>query len=141
MWIFTKYGFFSVVCASKAPSDLRGKVLDKNVVMVRARARSHLLRLQKAYALMPFKIHTDTGTDYAFRMILPKKLWVEVAAELCRDIEYGNFKDACHKATDDHTYHDALYKVWATMQGLQPGFDPVPPPAPRRVVKSRKVKK
>ena len=45
MWIFTKYGFFSIVCAYEGR---RSNPLP-NLVMIRARAKEHLLALQERF--------------------------------------------------------------------------------------------
>jgi hypothetical protein len=44
MWIFTRYGFFSIACADKPDGSL-----DSQSVMVRARCIGHLCSLQKRF--------------------------------------------------------------------------------------------
>jgi hypothetical protein len=44
MWIFTRYGFYSIACASKPDGSL-----DSQSVMVRARCIDHLRSLQKRF--------------------------------------------------------------------------------------------
>ena len=41
MWIFTRYGFFSIACASKTDGTI-----DPDKVMVRARLHEHLVSLK-----------------------------------------------------------------------------------------------
>jgi len=45
MWIFTKYGFFSIACANKPGSG----DIDPNVVMVRSRLKGHLVNLRERF--------------------------------------------------------------------------------------------
>ena len=45
MWLFTKYGFFSAVCARQG-SGHHGQPVDLNRIMVRARLRTHLEALK-----------------------------------------------------------------------------------------------
>ncbi len=44
MWVFTRYGFYSIACASKPDGSL-----DEQTVMVRARCIAHLQILQKRF--------------------------------------------------------------------------------------------
>lgn len=44
MWIFTRHGFFSVVCARKEQGG-PGEAIDPDLLMVRARTRHHLKAL------------------------------------------------------------------------------------------------
>lgn len=63
VWLFTQYGFFSVVCAR----DLTGKTkgIDPKTFMVRAGSRQHLESLQSRCAeLRGFEIADTKNTDY-----------------------------------------------------------------------------
>jgi hypothetical protein len=48
MWVFTKHGFFSAVCARQGSGE-RGQPVDPNRIMVRARVRGHLEALRKRF--------------------------------------------------------------------------------------------
>ena len=118
MWLFTQYGFYSVVCAR----DLAGSStrIDSDTFMVRARSRRHLESLQKRFPqLASLEIADTVNTDYRFRVVVPKPVWVEVARELTAEIDYGNFKDRTHSRSGDDDYVDALSKVWGVMERLQ----------------------
>ena len=110
MWLFTRYGFYSVVL-DKA---------DANRLQVRARIRGDLERLrtfarQLADVEMDPLIPTPDG-DYAFRCIIARDAWIKVAAALAGDIDYPNFKNQTHGEGD----RDAAYMdVWTTMHELQ----------------------
>jgi hypothetical protein len=73
MWIFTKHGFFSAVCARKG-SGKHGQPVDPDRIMVRARLRSHLKALKDRFPdlLGEIEIQESAGTDYAFRSFVPK---------------------------------------------------------------------
>lgn len=107
MWLFTKYGMYSVVVSRENPE----------IVMIRARDRQHLLNLKKRFNLpkQP-SILTTKDADYRYRLIASKEAWAIVAKSLANDIDYSNFKDACK---EDHSYHHALTKVWGIMWELQ----------------------
>ena len=118
MWLFTQYGFFSVVCAR----DLTGKTkgIDPNTFMVRARSRQHLESLQSRCAeLRGFEIADTKDTDYRYRLVVPKPVWEKVASELTAEIDYGNFKSRAYETAGDKHYVNALHDVWEVMHRLQ----------------------
>ncbi len=122
MWIFTRYGFFSAVCARQGDGGY-GAPVDRDRIMVRARARAHLEALQARFPdqLGSCEIRESSATDYAFRILLSKSAWSDVMAELARDIDYGNFKSevARHQGSAGAAYEDTLHEVWGTMLTLQ----------------------
>ena len=118
MWLFTQYGFYSVVCARDLTGNPTRIYPDK--FMVRARTRRHLESLQKRFRQLAAAEITDTtNTDYRYRMVVAKSLWAEVAQELTAEIDYGNFKERVERSTHDDRYVDALHAVWGVMEQLQ----------------------
>lgn len=118
MWLFTQYGFYSVVCARDLEGD--GSRFDPEHVMVRARSRRHLESLQQRFPeLASLPIGDTANTDYRFRIVVPKTTWAEVARALAGEIDYGNFKSRVHSRTSDADYTHALHEVWAVMEKLQ----------------------
>jgi len=118
MWLFTQYGFYSVVCAR----DLAGNParVDPDTLTVRARCRRHLELLQKRFPqLATLEIADSTNTDYRFHVVVPKTVWAEVVRELTVEIDYGNFKERAHSRSGDGKYVDALHDVWEVMERLQ----------------------
>ncbi|MFM8548465.1 MAG: hypothetical protein ACKODB_12800, partial [Betaproteobacteria bacterium] len=94
--------------------------VDPNTFMVRARSRRHLESLQKRFPqLASFAIDETAGSDYRFRIVVPKPVWVEVAQQLASEVAYGNFKDRAHSQSGDDRYVDALHDVWEGMERLQ----------------------
>ena len=122
MWLFTKYGFYSAVCARQGDGGHRQPV-DPDRIMVRARLRTHLEALQNQFAdlLADIDIKEFAGTDYAFRIFLPKSTWSQVVAELTNELDYDNFKSkvAQHQGSDGVAYEHALHDVWSVMYRLQ----------------------
>jgi len=123
MWLFTRYGFFSAVCARQGEGRY-GAPVDVDRIMVRARVRAHLDALLTRFpsALAGCEIRQSSATDYAFRIFVAKPAWTEVLSELARDIDYGNFKSevARHESMVGADYERALHEVWETMYRLQP---------------------
>ena len=118
MWLFTPHGFYSAVSA------LDGGKVDPTRVCVRARVRRHLLALCRAYptAFGPKDVARSDTSDYRYRVVLPRRVWVDIVTDLAADVDYPNFKSAAKAAHPaDHGYHDALLRVWCVMAGLQRG--------------------
>src|SRR3981081_2484815 len=93
MWIFTKHGFFSAVCARQGNGQ-HGQPVDPDRIMVRARDRSHLEALKKRFPelLGDCEIQESAGTDYAYRLFIQKSTWLAVVPGLAKEIDYDNFK-------------------------------------------------
>ena len=117
MWIFTRYGFYSVSSASKADGSP-----DDQHLMVRARCIDHLPSLQKRFpALAVREILTLPNHDYRYRLIIPKVSWVAIIGELTQEQEWSNFKNeaARYQGRSGRGYVDVLHKVWDAMYRLQ----------------------
>ena len=123
MWIFTKYGFFSAVCARYQKGKQKDQPDPKNL-MIRARVRQHLQNLLDLFPhIFKGKISESTGTDYAYRLFVKKTVWVDFLVDLGDGIDYDNFKDECHHQPAeilDPAYVHSLMTVWSTMHQLQP---------------------
>lgn len=122
MWIFTKYGFFSAVCARQGDGGY-GRPVDVDRIMVRARLRSHLVALMERFPdlLGGCEVVESAGTDYAFRFFVEKSTWARVLAGLAEDTNYDNFKfeAARHQGPAAAAYENALHRVWSVMDSLQ----------------------
>ena len=122
MWIFTRHGFFSAVCARQGDGAYHQPV-DPDRIMVRARVRAHLEALRERFAelLGNCEILEDAGTDYAFRIFVGKVVWSEVLAGLGEELDYDNFKSevARHQGRAGAKYEGSLHKVWDVMHRLQ----------------------
>ena len=121
MWIFTRYGFFSAVSARQGDGS-HGQPVDPDQIMVRARVRKHLEALISAFPLLAGSaMKTFTGTDYAYRIFVPKSVWSQVLAALGNDIDYDNFKSevASLQGRGGGAYEHALHAVWSVMYAIQ----------------------
>ena len=117
MWLFTRYGFYSVACADGPDSKL-----DPDTVMVKARRRRHLHILQDRFpSLSSADIVTLKARDYRYRIIIPKELWVSVVVDLVREQDWSNFKKeaARYQGAKGVDYVDSLHDVWSVVYGLQ----------------------
>lgn len=122
MWIFTKYGFFSAVCARQG-SGKQGQPVDPDRIMVRGRVRSHLEALKKRFPALlgEYDIQDSAGTDYAFRLFIQKSAWMQVVSGLAEETDYDNFKSevARHQGKAGAAYEHSLHEVWEVMYRLQ----------------------
>lgn len=122
MWLFTKYGFFSAVCAREG-SGRQGQPVDPTRMMVRARVRAHLDALKDRFSdlLDPCDIHESAQTDYAYRIFVAKSAWSQVLAGLAEEADYDNFKSevARFQKSAGGSYQQSLHDVWSVMHRLQ----------------------
>ena len=117
MWVFTRYGFYSIACARKSDGSL-----DNQSVMVRARCIAHLRKLKKRFpALAVGDILELPNRDYRYRLIIPKASWVAIIGQLAQEQEWSNFKNeaAKYQGESGRAYVDAMHDVWGVMDRLQ----------------------
>lgn len=122
MWIFTKYGFYSAVCARQGDGR-HGQPVDPNRIMVRARVRKHLDALTERFTdlLAGCEIQEFPGSDYAFRIFVDKPVWSQVLVELNDELDYDNFKSevTSFQGREGVAYEHSLHDVWSVMHKLQ----------------------
>lgn len=124
MWLFTRYGFFSAVCARHGEGLAKDPV-DSDTIMVRARVRTHLLNLSSRFfrtlQISQDDIHEYAGSDYPFRIFLDNSTWAQVVEMLVAEMDYDNFKADVAKNAHlvGHNYEKALDDVWSAMRKLQ----------------------
>ena len=120
MWLFTKHGFFSAVCARQGGGS-HGQPVDPNRIMVRARIRKHLESLIARFddLIGDCNIKEFAGTDYAFRIFVNKPVWSQVVMALNEELDYDNFKSAVAREPGHDAYENALHNVWSVMYRLQ----------------------
>lgn len=127
MWLFTKHGFYSAVCARQGDGSQgdgsHSQSVDPDRIMVRSRVRSHLDELKRRFSdvLADCEIKEFAGTDYAFRIFVQKSVWSQVLVGLNEEMNYDNFKSevARHQGSGGAAYEHSLHDVWSVMNGLQ----------------------
>lgn len=122
MWLFTKYGFYSAVCARQGDGS-HGQPVDTNRIMVRARVRKHLEALINRFSdlLDGCEIKQFRGTDYAFRIFMDKPVWSQVLVGMTEELDYDNFKSEVvrFQGSMGAAYEHALHGVWSVMHEIQ----------------------
>jgi hypothetical protein len=133
MWLITRYGLFSIVCAHLPENRTRQRRMrfaepepDRDTLMIRARNVQHLEALRDRFpGLRTYPTHTNTGTDYPVRLIVPKEFVTGMLAELATEIDYSNFKNAVkHERPQDWDYQEFCSEVWGAGLDLEKA-DPV----------------
>jgi hypothetical protein len=117
MWLFTRYGFFSVACART-----QEHVADPDLLMIRARRKEHLDNLKQRFpSLASAEIRESPNNDYRYRFIIAKSLWLQVVEALAAEQTWSNFKHeaASHLGRSESEYVNALHEVWSVMHGIQ----------------------
>lgn len=119
MWLFTKYGYLSVVNARLKPN--RSSPVDLNKMIIRTRCKSHLENLCQAFGdlLKSNDINEDFNNerDYRFLMIVPKKVWLDLLDRLGNEMDYPKFKPSLIEFEGRDDYENLCLSVW------QLGFD------------------
>jgi hypothetical protein len=107
MWLFTPFGFFSVV---QKPGD--------KFLTVRTRAKGDLERLREKYLPELSETITGAGTDYPFRATASHEAIGRALAAVAKDITYSNFKNEVARRMGHeraHVYGD----VWRDLLQLE----------------------
>lgn len=126
MWIFTKYGFFSVVSARTGKGKYEDPI-DPTKMMIRARDKNHLENLIKGFSnaicnapiaaideIKKAKIEESQWTDYPFRIFISKDSFILLMTWAIKDINYDNFKHEVDRSKiTDKLYYRILERVWS----------------------------
>ena len=89
MWTMTREGFFST-------AEIPGNPKSDLYLQVRARRKGDLENLVKTINTL-WTIETHAGTDYPYRIYLPRKLWAAYLHQAALDIDYDNSKRSLHQ--------------------------------------------
>jgi|DEB0MinimDraft_10_1074344.scaffolds.fasta_scaffold224889_1 hypothetical protein len=142
MWVFTIYGFFSVVNTTSYHNKSNGDAFpDNQRIEVRSRYKEHLELLKERFSdeIGNEKIigYDDPdgkylNRDYEYRIIIDAEKWVHLGAMLSADVTYPNFKSEVHESCENFPelrgtpYLEQLYAVYNDVQneerwGMNPG--------------------
>jgi hypothetical protein len=109
MWLFTPFGFFSVVAHREKP----------DAVLVRSRAREDLAELVKRLPGKKPPIRRTPAADYPFRVELRRARVAELVRSFVLDeLDYPNFKGAVAERQGFARAH-AYHEVWSTLRGTE----------------------
>lgn len=114
MWTFSTIGFFSAVEDRQQPGH----------ILVRFRDPQHAERfLAVAYngrSGRRVKIKTTPPpADYRWKVSITRERFAETLARIATEIDYSNFKGACHAQRPEPYQPGALSSVWTVMHRHQ----------------------
>lgn len=115
MWVMFDRGFLSAVQDADDPSLFK----------VRARDRMSLKAMldclaEAGHETDGLEIVTGEGTDYRWRVILPRELFGVFLLQVSDEIDYENFKNKV-TLTRGKRWHDVLMEVWVSMLKVDDG--------------------
>jgi hypothetical protein len=110
MWLITTFGFFSIV---EKPED-RGT----GHLTVRARVREDLEQLKAKHLPELGAISESRHSDYRFRARATREAVARAMAQVAREIDYDNFKDAV-ASRQGYDRAKAYGRVWTELYRLQ----------------------
>lgn len=108
MWVFTPFGFFSVVRHRQRPDN----------VLVRARVRADLVALGKRLLGRVPPIRRTPNADYPYRLEVSKARLGEFMRSTVLDLDYPNFKSEVARRQGlarAHAYHE----VWSSLMSIE----------------------
>ena len=106
MWLFTRYGFFSVV--QKEDSD---------VLTIRAQVKSDLDRLRRYVLPTLAQATSHGGTNYPWRATAGKADFGEAAKRMAEDISYAGFTDEVALSLGKNRAH-RIGNVWTPLADM-----------------------
>ena len=122
MWIFTKHGFFSAVCARQGDGR-HGQPVDPDRMMVRARNRGHLEAAEEAVRRPARPVrHSGVGRDRLRLPTLRQQGGVVPGAfrpgrgNRLRQLQVGGRPPPGRAGA---AYERSLHEVWSVMHQLQ----------------------
>jgi hypothetical protein len=108
MWIFTVDGFYSAVQDRNDPTR----------IIVRARQRADLEALLKRLEREEIEILAWSGSDYAYRVFIPREMWISYLETVGKELDYPNFKARALSA-GDYERSNAYHRVWGVLREWQ----------------------
>ncbi len=109
MWLFTKYGFYSIVKDSNSAH-----------YKCRARRKKDLVNLISNFKyLSEYEIHCDKKADYHYRIFISQNHFSMLMLSISNTVDYSNFKDSISKNKDQVNKVDHYSEVWETMYSYQ----------------------
>ncbi|MDG2408177.1 MAG: hypothetical protein P8M53_04115 [Pirellulales bacterium] len=107
MWIFTRWGFYSIASARQGDGGHEND-LDSHGLVVQAIFRSQLealkFHLPDLIGNCDIKEHSDS--EYKFHMFVDKNIWSQVMLSLSQELNYDNFREEIVK---EHSMESPIY--------------------------------
>ena len=106
MWLFTVFGYYSIIQHNKDPE----------LLLVRSRVKGDLEKLKGKYLKnLGDIVETPIGADYPYRALAWKSELASAMKQVFLDIDYTNFKSEVSKKQGSPR-HDLYMRVWGVMK-------------------------
>ncbi|MBC8328061.1 MAG: hypothetical protein ISR76_04885 [Planctomycetes bacterium] len=113
MWLFTRFGYFEASAPNAA------SVQEGRPVHLRARRRSHLLNLQRAYPELR-SLPVLGSRAAGWHLAMTRTAWAHLLGQLARDLDYQDFLQGVREGGHcDLAYYEKLGEVAAAVGELQ----------------------
>lgn len=110
MWLFTKYGFYSIV----------KEFNNSNMYQCRARRKKDLENLITNFRyLKGYEIHCDKKADYHYRIFINQMHFSMLMLNLSNTVDYSNFKNWVSKSKDQIDKTESYSEIWEIMYSYQ----------------------
>lgn len=106
MWLFTPFGFFSIV-----------RKADETDLTIRSRTRGDLLRLIDTWLPDAGEPVADAGSDYPWRIRCPAATVAHAMSRITNEIGYDNFKNEVADVLGTARAH-RYSEVWQALYGM-----------------------
>lgn len=113
MWIFTGFGYYSVIQHRD----------DKDLLLVRARIKGDLEKLKQYLPNLGEIVETKQHADYPYRALAWRVEFAEALKQAALEsIDYTNFKSGISRKQGSPR-HDLYMRVWSVMKDAEPTIE------------------
>ena len=114
MWLFTRWGFYSIACARQGDGGNENEINSHSLV-IEAFSQQHLEALK---AHLPDLIGNSfiqevAESELRFHMIVDKNIWSQVMLSLSQELNYDDFREEMVQkhSMDDPSYLKAMTDI------------------------------
>lgn len=108
MWLFTRWGFYSITCARQGDDASTGNEIDAHSLVIEAFNEQHLTALKSHLPdlIGNCLIKEVAESEFRFHMIVDKNIWSQVMLSLSQELNYDDFRE---EMVQKHSMDDPAY--------------------------------
>ena len=115
MWLFTRWGFYSIACARQGNDGSTGNEIDSHSLVIEAFDEQHLTALKSHLPDLIGNcfIKKVADSEFRFHMIVDKNIWSQVMLSLSQELNYDDFREEMVRkhSMDDPAYLKAMTDI------------------------------
>ena len=115
MWLFTRWGFYSIACARQGDDGSTGNEIDSHSLVIEAFDEQHLTALKSHLPDLIGNcfIKQVAESEFRFHMIVDKNIWSQVMLSLSQELNYDDFREEMVRkhSMDDPAYLKAMTDI------------------------------